>query len=145
MGFFSGLERLNADAQKVCNNLHTRQFCPIGVLELMDARNQGFGSRLFFGSCFSIPRSAPLDFLVSVKGRNAIFLADRRFILFVEPLFALSLDRVDEFDIKIVNIWANTDNNATYIVGDVFRVVAPEVEDTFPKAPVRVDAKETLT
>jgi hypothetical protein len=110
----------------------------------MDAADQGFCGRLFFGSCFRIPRSAPLDFLVSVEGRNAIFLADRRLILYIEPFFAPALDRVGEFDIKVVDIRANVDNNATYIVGDVFQVVAPEVEDTFPEAPVRVGAKETL-
>jgi hypothetical protein len=79
----------------------------------MDARNQGFGSRLFFGSCFSIPGSAPLDFFVSVKGRNAVFLADSIFILYVESLLAPTLDGVGEFNIKIVYIRANADNNAT--------------------------------
>jgi hypothetical protein len=85
-----------------------------------------------------------LNFFVSVKGRNAVFLGVRRLIFYIEPLFAPTLDGVGEFDVKIINIWANTDNNATYIVGDVFRVVAPEIEDAFPKAPVRVDAQEAF-
>jgi hypothetical protein len=36
---FSGLERLDSDAQEVGNNLHTQQFCPICVLKFLDARN----------------------------------------------------------------------------------------------------------
>jgi hypothetical protein len=67
-------------------------------------------------------------------------LGVRRLILYIEPLFAPALDRVSEFGVKIIDIWANIDNNATYIVGDAFRVAAPEIENAFPKALVRVDA-----
>jgi hypothetical protein len=43
-----------------------------------------------------------------------------------------------------MDIGTDTDTNATYIVDDVPRVVAPEVEDAFPKAPMRMDAHERL-
>jgi hypothetical protein len=86
----------------------------------MDASDQSFYGCPFFGSGFSIPRSAPLNFFVSVKGSNVVFLADKRLVLNVEPLPAPALDRIGEFDIKVVNIWANAYDNATYVVGDVF-------------------------
>jgi hypothetical protein len=54
------------------------------------------------------------------------------------------LDRVREFYIEVINVGTNADTNATYIVGDVPRIVAPKVEDAFPKAPMRMDARETL-
>jgi hypothetical protein len=54
------------------------------------------------------------------------------------------LDGVGKFDVKIVDIRANADNNSTYIVGDIFGVVAPEIKDVFPKALVRLDSQETL-
>jgi hypothetical protein len=86
----------------------------------MDAGDQSVCSCLSFGCYFSIPRSAPLNFFVNVKGRNAVFLGVRRLIFYIEPLFAPTLDGVSEFDVKIIDIRADTDNNATYIVGDVF-------------------------
>jgi hypothetical protein len=54
------------------------------------------------------------------------------------------LDGVGEFEIKLTGFWAHTDENTTYIVDGVPRVVAAKVEYAFPKAPMRMDAKETL-
>jgi hypothetical protein len=86
----------------------------------VDASDEGFCGRLFFGSCFSIPRSTPLNFFVSGKGSNAVFLADKILVLNIEPLPTPALDRVGKFDVKIVDIWANAYDNATYVVGDIF-------------------------
>jgi hypothetical protein len=42
------------------------------------------------------------------------------------------LDGVGELHIKISGFRADTDANATYVVDDILRVVAPEVKDAFP-------------
>ena len=79
-----------------------------------------------------------------VERSKAIFLRIRRFVLDVEPFLAPALDGVGEFQVKISGFWPNTDANTTYIVDGVLRVVAAEVENALPQAPVGVDAKETL-
>jgi hypothetical protein len=42
------------------------------------------------------------------------------------------LDGVGEFNVKIIYVEMDADANATYIVDDVPRVVAPEIENAFP-------------
>jgi hypothetical protein len=42
------------------------------------------------------------------------------------------LDRVREFHVEVINVGMDADTNATYIVGDVPGVVAPEIENVFP-------------
>jgi hypothetical protein len=46
------LQELHSNPKKVCNNLHTRQFCPISILQLSDASNESVSGRLFFGCSF---------------------------------------------------------------------------------------------
>jgi hypothetical protein len=77
--------------------------------------------------------------------RKTAFLGGRRFILDVKPFPLPALDGVGELHVKIVDIGTDADANATYVVDDVLRVVAPEEEDAFPEGPVRVDAQETFT
>jgi metal-sulfur cluster biosynthetic enzyme len=86
-----------------------------------------------------------LNFFGSVQWRKTKFLGIRRLVLEVKPLPAPALDRVGEFHIKVSDFGMSTDADTTYVVDDVFRVVAAEVEDAFPEAPVRVDAHETFT
>jgi hypothetical protein len=71
-------------------------------------------------------------------------LSIRGFVLDVEPFLAPALDGVGKLQIKIAGFWSNTDTDTTYIVDGVLRVVAAEVEDTFPQALMGVDSKETL-
>jgi hypothetical protein len=54
------------------------------------------------------------------------------------------LDGVGEFNIEIINVGTDTDTNAAYIVDDVPRVVAPEIENALPHVPIRMDTEETL-
>jgi hypothetical protein len=54
------------------------------------------------------------------------------------------LDRVGEFYVEVINVGTDADTNATYIVDDVPRIVASEIEDMFPQAPMRMDAEETF-
>jgi hypothetical protein len=112
--------------------LHTREFFSVGVLELMDAGHQGFNGLLFFGSGLCVPGSTPLNFLGSFKWRDTIILRGSRFVLDVQPFLAPPLDRVREFHVEVINVGTDADTNATYIVGDVPRVVAPEIENAFP-------------
>jgi hypothetical protein len=55
------------------------------------------------------------------------------------------LDGVREFDVKVVNVGSTADANAAHIVDDVAGVVAPEVENALPQAPMRMGAEEALT
>jgi hypothetical protein len=71
-------------------------------------------------------------------------LGERGLILDVQPFLAPTLDGVRELHVEIIDIGMEADTNTTYIVGDIPRIVAPEVEDAFPKAPMRMDAQETL-
>jgi hypothetical protein len=64
---FASLQRLHSNPKEVGNYLYTREFFPVGVLKLMNAGHQGFSGRLFFGSSLCVPRSAPLNFLGTVK------------------------------------------------------------------------------
>jgi hypothetical protein len=125
--------------------LHTRKFCPVGILKLVDAGNQGVSGRFFFGCDYRVPGFVPLNFFGTVKVRKTIYLGRGGLILDVKPFPAPTLDRVGEFHIEVIDIGADGDANATYIVDDALRVVAPEEENAFPEAPVRVDAQETLT
>jgi hypothetical protein len=110
----------------------------------MDALHQSIGSRLFFSSGFCVPRSASENFFGSFKWSNVILLGVDILILDVQPSFAPPLDRVGEFDVKIVNVGSNTDANAAHVVGDVARVVAPEVENSLSQAPMRMGAEDAL-
>jgi hypothetical protein len=54
------------------------------------------------------------------------------------------LHRVGKLQVEIANVGSHADANATYIVDGAARVVAPKIKDAFPKAPVRVNAQESL-
>jgi hypothetical protein len=56
-----------------------------------------------------------------------------------------AFDGVGDLHIKVSDFGMDTNADTTYVVDDVLRVVAAEVEDAFPEAPVRVDAQETFT
>jgi uncharacterized protein involved in cysteine biosynthesis len=64
-------------------------------------------------------------------------------VLDVQPLLASTLYGVVELHVEIIDIGTDADTNATYIVDDVPRVVASEI-DVFPQSPMRMDAEETL-
>jgi hypothetical protein len=102
------------------------------------------GCHKFFSSCFGIPRLALQDFLRQVEGRKAKLLVTSGFIHDVNPLLAPALDGVGKFQIKISGIGPDTDADTTYVVGGATRIIAAEVKDALPHAPVRVDAKEAL-
>ena len=139
-GILASLQRLHSNPKEMCNDLHTRQFCPVGVLKFANARNQSISGCPFFGCSFGVPGFAPLNFFGSIEGCKTIFLGIRRLVFNVKPFFAPALDGDGKFHIKIVDIGTDADTNATYVVDDVFRVVAPEIKDAFPEAPMRVDA-----
>ena len=143
-GVFASLQRLHPDPKEVSSYLNTREFLSAGVLELVDALHQGFGSRPFLGSGFRVPRSASENFFGSFKWSNAILLGVDILILDVQPSFAPPLDGVGEFDVEIINVGSNADANAAHIVDDVAGVVAPEVENALPQAPMRMGAEEAL-
>jgi hypothetical protein len=54
------------------------------------------------------------------------------------------LDGVSELHIKISDLWLDADAHTTYVVDGVFRVVAEEVKDAFPQAPVRMAPEKAL-
>jgi hypothetical protein len=143
-GILASLKRLHSNPQKVCNDLHTRKFCPFGILELLDVRNQRVGGCPFFGCRLCVPRFAPLDIFRSIKGSKAIILGSQRFVLDIKPLLAPALDRVSKLHIKVSDFWPDADADTTYVGDGVLRVVVAEVKDVFPQAPVRVDAQEAF-
>jgi hypothetical protein len=100
----------------------------------MDAGNQGVSGRFFFGCGLRVPGLAPLNFFDTVKGLKIVLLGRRRLILDVKPFPAPALDGVGELHVEVVNIGTDADANATHVVDDVLRVVAPEEENAFPEA-----------
>jgi hypothetical protein len=54
------------------------------------------------------------------------------------------LDGVGEFNVKILDVRADADNNAAYVVSGVVGAIAAKTEDTFPQSPVRRDSEEAL-
>jgi hypothetical protein len=110
----------------------------------VNALHQGIGSHIFFGNGLCVPRSASESFFGSFKWSNVILLGVDILILDVQLYFAPPLKVVGEFDVKIVNVGSNTDANAAHIVDDVATVVAPEVENASPQAPMRMGAEEAL-
>jgi hypothetical protein len=63
----------------------------------------------------------------------------------IEPPFSPPLDRVGEFDVEILDIWANANDNAAYVVGDVVGAIAAEAEDALPQSPIRMYSEEAFT
>jgi hypothetical protein len=55
------------------------------------------------------------------------------------------LDRVGEFDVEIINVRTDTDNNTTYIISDVAGAIAADAENAFPQDPIWMGPEETLT
>jgi hypothetical protein len=54
------------------------------------------------------------------------------------------LDGIREFDVEVIDVRANTDNDATNIIGDAVGAIAAEAEDAFPQSPIRLDSKEAF-
>jgi hypothetical protein len=54
------------------------------------------------------------------------------------------LDRIRKFDVEIVDISTNTDNNATYVISDVVGAIAAEAENAFPQSPIGRDSEEAF-
>jgi hypothetical protein len=129
----------------MCDDLHTRQFCPIGVLKLLDASNKSVSGCLFLICGLGIPGSAPLRFFGSIERGKAVLLTSRRNILHVKPLFPTTLDGVSELHFKIAGVQTNADAHTSYIVDGFPRVVAAKVKDALLEAPRRLDPQEALT
>lgn len=51
------------------------------------------------------------------------------------------MDGVGEFD---VDVRADTDNNTTYVVGDIVGAVAAKVENAFPQGPIWFGPEKAL-
>jgi hypothetical protein len=111
----------------------------------LDPSNQGLDGPYFLWCSFCIPRLGPQNFLRQVKGSKAIFLSDIRLVLDIQPLLALALDGVGEFEIKITGLRLHIDANTTYIVDGVPQMVSAKVEYAFPKAQIWMNAEETFT
>jgi hypothetical protein len=144
-GFFASLQWLHPNPKEVGGNLDTRQFFAVGVLQFVYALHQSIGSRSFFGSGFSVPRSAPEDFCGTIKGSNIVFLRVFVLLLDVQPSPTPPLDGFGEFDIEVVDIGMDADNNTAHIVGDIAGAVAAKIEDVLPQAPMRMGPEETFT
>jgi hypothetical protein len=54
------------------------------------------------------------------------------------------LDGVREFDVKILDVRANANNNTAYVVGDVVGAITAKTEDMLPQSPIRMDSKEAF-
>jgi hypothetical protein len=54
------------------------------------------------------------------------------------------LDGVGEFDVEIIEVRTNKDNNTTYIVGDFVGAVAVNIENAFPHGPIRMGPEKAL-
>ena len=63
----------------------------------------------------------------------------------IEPSFAPPLDGVGEFDVKVLDVRANANNNTTYVVSDVVGAIAAEAKDALPQSPVWLDSEEAFT
>jgi hypothetical protein len=55
------------------------------------------------------------------------------------------LNGVREFDVEVVYVGTDGDDNAANIVGDIVRAVAPEIKDAFPQAPMRMGPEKAFT
>jgi hypothetical protein len=143
-GISAGLKGLHPDAKKVSGDLNTRQFLTAGILQLVDVLHQGFYRLLLFFGGLSVPRTAANNFRGTVKGSNVELLEVDIFISDIQPPLPPSLDGVGEFDVKVIRVGADTDHNTTYVVGDIARAVAAEVEDALPQAPVRMGPEEAF-
>jgi hypothetical protein len=54
------------------------------------------------------------------------------------------LDRIRKFDVEIINVSSDTNNNTTYVISGVVRAIAAEAENAFPQSPIRRDSKEAF-
>jgi hypothetical protein len=55
------------------------------------------------------------------------------------------LDRVGEFQIEIPGFRSHVDANTIYVVDGISRVVAAEIKDVFPYAPMGMDTEKAFT
>jgi hypothetical protein len=54
------------------------------------------------------------------------------------------LDGIGELNIKIIYVGSDVNARAAYIIDNVARVVAPEIEDTLPQAPMEMGPEEAF-
>ena len=54
------------------------------------------------------------------------------------------MDGVGEFNVKILDIRADANNNTAYVVGNVVGAITAEVEDALPQSPIGMDSKKAL-
>jgi hypothetical protein len=64
------------------------------------------------------------------------------FFVNVEPPFAPSLDRIRKFDVEVIDISSDTDNNAAYVIGGVVGAIAAEAENAFPHRKNAINIKK---
>ena len=62
----------------------------------------------------------------------------------IEPSLPPPLDGVGEFDVKVLDIRANANNNTTNVVGNVVGAIAAKAENALPQSPIRLDPEEAL-
>jgi hypothetical protein len=77
--------------------------------------------------------------------RDVVLLGVKILLADVQPFPVPPLDEVGEFDVKIINVRTDTDNNATYIISDVVGAIAADAENMFPQGPIWMGPEETLT
>ena len=143
-GIFASLQRLHSNPKEVCCDLDTRQFLATGVLKFMDTGHQCLCRCFFFFSGFSVPGSAAKNLGTSIERSYVVLRRVGAFFVHIEPSFAPSLDGVGEFDVKVLDVRANANNNTAYVVGDVVGAIAAEAENAFPQSPIGRDSEEAF-
>ena len=65
--------------------------------------------------------------------------------MYIEPSLAPPLDGVGEFDVEVLAVRTNTDNNAADVIGDAVGAITADAENALPQSPIRLDSEEALT
>jgi hypothetical protein len=98
---------------------------------------------LFFGG-LCVLGAALKNFGTSIERSYVVLHRVGAFFVHIKPSFAPPLDGVGEFDVKVLDVRANANNNTAYVVGDVVGAIAAETEDALPQSPVRMDSEEAF-
>ncbi|KAK1605208.1 hypothetical protein QYE76_028881 [Lolium multiflorum] len=64
--------------------------------------------------------------------------------MYIQPPLAPALDRIRKFDVEIIDVRSNTDDDAANIIGDAVGAITAEAEDAFPQSPVRLDSEKAF-
>ena len=54
------------------------------------------------------------------------------------------MDGVGGFNVKILDIRADANNNTAYVVGNIVGAITAEAEDALPQSPIGMDSKKAL-